>query len=547
MDLPTQNTNLPTTTVEIYDSTLRDGAQAQGITYSVDDKLLIAHRLDELGVHYIEGGWPNRTNPSDLEFFRRAKSETWKQVKVTAFGSTRRAGVEAANDANLQNLLEAETEVVTIFGKTWDLHVRDVLKTDLEENLRIIESSVAYLRSQGRRVIYDAEHYFDGFLDNPDYARRTLRAAQDGGAEMVVLCDTNGGTLVSDLERVIEASREVMTVPFGIHAHNDGGVAVANSLVAVELGATQVQGVMNGFGERCGNANLCTIIAALELKMNRTAIGRENLTRLTEVSKYVTEIANIEHDHRQPYVGESAFAHKGGAHIDAMLKNPRCYEHVEPELVGNARRFLLSQQAGSATVVQKLEKILPDVNKRDPRVVQLLEKVKKLEFEGYSFEAADASFELLALRELGLWQRPFDILAWRTINRHDGNGNVTADSEAIVKLRVNDEIRHTVAEGNGPVDALSNALRYALQTDHPYLSDIRLADYKVRDLASRAGTAATVRVLIESVLRESGDSWGTIGVSQNILEASWNALLDSLSYAILRHQRARKSENTTKE
>lgn len=539
MTTETKTTPTPTNHVDIYDSTLRDGAQAQGITYSVDDKLLIAHRLDELGVQYIEGGWPNRTNPSDLEFFRRAKSETWKQTQIAAFGSTRRAGIDASEDANLQNLLDADTEVVTIFGKTWDLHVHDVLKTDLEENLRIIESSVAYLRSQGRRVIYDAEHFFDGYYENPEYALQTLRAAQDGGAEMVVLCDTNGGTLVSEVQRIIEASRATMTVPFGVHMHNDGGLAVANSLVAVELGATQVQGVMNGFGERCGNANLCTIIAALEIKMNRTTVGRENLKQLTEASKYVTEIANIEHDHRQPYVGDSAFAHKGGAHIDAMLKNPRCYEHIEPEVVGNTRHFLLSQQAGSATVVQKLEKILPDINKRDPRVVQLLEKVKKLEFEGYSFEAADASFELLALRELELWKQPFDVVAWRTANQFDSNGNDVDDSEAIVKLRVNGETRHTVSDGNGPVDALSRALRLALTTDYPYLASIRLADYKVRDISSRAGTGASVRVLIETIDRETGKSWGTVGVSRNILEASWRALLDSFLYAILRNERAK--------
>jgi 2-isopropylmalate synthase len=523
--------------VSIYDSTLRDGAQARGITYSVDDKLLIAHRLDTLGVHFIEGGWPNRTNPSDLEFFRRAGKDTWTSAHIVAFGSTRRAGAPAEDDANLNNLLEAETEIVTIFGKTWDLHVRDVLKTDLDENLRIIESSVAFLRSQGRRVIYDAEHYFDGYKQNADYALRSLQAAQDGGAEMLVLCDTNGGTLVSEVQSIIEDSVQKMDVPFGMHAHNDGGVGVANSLVAVELGATQVQGVMNGFGERCGNANLCTIIPALELKMDRQTIGRDKLQNLTDVSKYVTEIANIMHDHRQPYVGESAFAHKGGAHIDAMLKNPQCYEHILPELVGNERQFLMSQQAGTATVAQKLDEIIHDIDKRDPRVIGLLERVKRMEFEGFSFEAADASFELLAMRELDLWEVPFEVLAWRTINRHDGNGAVDADCEAIVKLRVGDEVRHTVSDGNGPVDALNRALGAALAKDFPALNNVRLSEYKVRDLSSGDGTAASVRVLIESVDRATGDSWGTVGVSKNVLEASWRALLDSLCYAILRSQR----------
>jgi 2-isopropylmalate synthase len=530
--------------VEIYDSTLRDGAQARGITYSVDDKLLIAHRLDTLGVHFIEGGWPNRTNPSDLEFFRRAGKDTWTNAQIVAFGSTRRAGAPAEDDANLNNLLEAETEIVTIFGKTWDLHVRDVLKTDLDENLRIIESSVAFLRSQGRRVIYDAEHYFDGYKQNADYALQSLQAAQDGGAEMLVLCDTNGGTLVSEVQTIIEESVVKMDVPFGMHAHNDGGVGVANSLVAVELGATQVQGVMNGFGERCGNANLCTIIPALELKMDRETIGRDKLQNLTELSKYVTEIANIMHDHRQPYVGESAFAHKGGAHIDAMLKNPQCYEHILPELVGNERQFLMSQQAGTATVAQKLDEIIQNIDKRDPRVIGLLERVKRMEFEGFSFEAADASFELLAMRELGLWEVPFEVLAWRTINRHDGNGAVDADCEAIVKLRVGDEVRHTVSDGNGPVDALNRALGAALAEDFPALGNVRLSDYKVRDLSTGDGTAASVRVLIESVNRTTGDSWGTVGVSKNVLEASWRALLDSLCYAILRSQRM--AEEATK-
>lgn len=538
----TMDTKLPR--VEIYDSTLRDGAQAQGITFSVDDKLLIAKRLDTLGVDYIEGGWPNRTNPSDMEFFKRAAKETWTTAKVTAFGSTRRAGVKAEDDSNLNNLLEAETEVVTIFGKTWDLHVRDVLKTDLDENLRLIEDSVRFLRSQGRTVIYDAEHYFDGFNQNPDYALRTLKAAEAGGAVMVVLCETNGGRLVSEVQDIMRRSLDAVRIPFGIHAHNDGGLGVANSLAAVELGAVQVQGVMNGFGERCGNANLCTIIAALELKMNRETIGRERLKTLTEVSKYVSEIANIEHDHRQPYVGESAFAHKGGAHIDAMMKNPECYEHVLPELVGNERQILMSQQAGTATVVNKLEAILPDINKRDPRVVQLLEKVKRMEFEGYSFEAADASFELLSLRELGLWQMPFKVLSWRSINRFDSNGETTADTEAIVKLLIDGEIRHTVSEGNGPVDALSRALRAALERDYPTLRNVRLSDYKVRDLASRAGTAASVRVLIESVDNTSGQNWGTVGVSENILEASWIALMDSFCYALMQEQRRNGADST---
>ena len=388
--------------VEVFDSTLRDGAQAQGINYSVDDKLLIAEKLDWLGVDYIEGGWPNPTNPVDTQFFVEARKRDFKHAKVTAFGSTRRANSKPEEDATLRYVLETETEVVTIFGKTWDLHVRDVIRCELDDNLALIEDSVAYLRSQGRRVIYDAEHYFDGYLANPEYAVKTLKAAINGGAECVVFCDTNGGTLVSEVQRIVGETVPQIDVPFGMHAHNDGGMAVANTIAAVEAGATHVQGVVNGLGERCGNANLCTVIPALELKLGRETIGRDNLKNLTEVSRFVSEIANVWHDHRQPYVGESAFAHKGGAHIDAMMKNIHCYEHVDPELVGNARQYLLSQQAGSSTVVHKLERILPQADKRDPRVIALLERVKQLEHEGFAFEAADASFELLALKYLSL-------------------------------------------------------------------------------------------------------------------------------------------------
>lgn len=531
--------------VEIYDSTLRDGAQARGINLSVDDKLLIAGKLDELGVHYIEGGWPNRTNPGDLEFFVRARSQSWQHAKIAAFGSTQRAGISAEEDGNLGFLLDAETPVVTIFGKSWDLHVRDVLKCDRQENLRIIESSVKHLLKRGRRVIYDAEHFFDGYRADRDYALTTIRVAQEAGAEMVVLCDTNGGTLVTDVQRIVREAASVLTVPFGIHAHNDSGMAVANSIVAVEAGARQVQGVINGFGERCGNANLSTIIPTLELKLGKTTIGRERLEMLTEVSRFVDEVANINHDHRHPYVGESAFAHKGGAHIDAMMKNPQAYEHVDPASVGNVRQYLLSQQAGSSTIVHKLERLLPRLDKRDHRVVSLLEKVKRMEFEGYSFEAADASFELLAMRELKLHADPFEVVSWRTINRFGVNGVVgvpangtgALESEAIVKIRVRGEVRHTVANGHGPVDALSQALRKALETDFPELNEVRLNDYKVRDLSSKAGTAAKVRVLIESVDHQTGESWGTLGVSENILEASWEAIVDSLCYKLMREGR----------
>ena len=388
--------------IEVYDSTLRDGAQAEGISYSLEDKLLIARRLDALGVDYIEGGWPNPTNPKDLAFFQEVKKLSLR-AKVTAFGSTRRAGVAPEEDATLNTLLRAETDSVCIFGKSWTLHVVEVLKTTLEENLRLIEDSVAYLVAHGREVIYDAEHFFDGYKADADYAIETLLAAERGGARILVLCDTNGGTLTSEMEKIVEEVKVKVQIgiPFGIHTHNDAGVGVANTLVAVERGAVQVQGTFNGYGERCGNANLCAILPNLELKMGYQTVGRDNLAELMDFSRFLSEIANVYHDHRQPYVGESAFAHKGGVHIDAMIKDPRCYEHIDPIATGNERRFLVSDQAGGATIVSKLQRFLPDIEKRDPLVGQVLERVKQLEHEGYQFEAAEGSFELLARRGPG--------------------------------------------------------------------------------------------------------------------------------------------------
>ncbi|MEW6750304.1 MAG: citramalate synthase [Candidatus Latescibacterota bacterium] len=519
--------------VEVYDSTLRDGAQAEGITYSLDDKLLIARRLDELGVHYIEGGWPNPTSRKDLAFFEEVRKLDLRG-RVTAFGSTRRPGNLPQDDPTLNTLLRAETQSVALFAKSWTLHVEQVLRIGRDVNLQLIEDSVAFLVSHGREVIYDAEHFFDGYRNDPEYALSTLLAAERGGARILVLCDTNGGALTWQLADVLRAVRPRLSVPFGIHTHNDAGLAVANTLAAVELGAVQVQGTFNGYGERCGNANLCTVIPNLELKMGRRCIGGERLAGLMEFSRFLSEVANVYHDHRQPYVGESAFVHKGGVHIDAMMKSSASYEHCDPEVVGNARRYLLSDQSGSSTIVSKLERLCPGIDKRDPTVTRLLSEVKEREHEGYQYEAAEASFELMAQRVLGRFHDRFRLVNFRTINRK--SGEAVEESEAIVKVEVDGQVLHTVAEGDGPVNALDRALRKALEGVYPVLRSVHLEDYKVRVLSSSDGTAAKVRVLIES--SDGRDVWGTVGVSENIIEASWIALADSLHYKLMKEELA---------
>ena len=528
-------------TVQIYDATLRDGAQAEGISFSVDDKLSIAQRLDDLGVHYIEGGWPNPTNPKDLEFFIRASENTYTNAKIAAFGSTRRANNPPEEDVILNTLLDAGTEVVTLFGKSWQLHVTHVLSTTPDENVKLIQDSLAYMKSNGRELIYDAEHFFDGYKADPGYALETLLAAQDGGASILVLCDTNGGTLPSELPEIWGRVKEKISVPLGIHTHNDSGVGVANSLVAVELGAVQVQGTFNGYGERCGNANLCSVIPSLELKLGKHCIGPENLSGLMDFSRFLSEIANVFHDHRQPFVGESAFAHKGGVHIDAMVKQPATYEHCEPELIGNERRFLLSEQSGGATVVAKLEHLIPDLDKRHPAVKDLLQQIKQLEHTGYVFEGAEASFEILARKALGSFTEPFQLISFRTINRKTTE---RVDVEAIVKIEIDGRIFHTVADGDGPVNALDAALRQALEQVYPNLREVHLEDYKVRVLAGQDGTAARVRVLIES--SDGHRVWNTVGVSENIIEASWLALVDSLSYKLYKDESEGKTSGPLK-
>ena len=522
--------------IEIYDSTLRDGAQGEGIAYSLEDKLLIARRLDKLGVHYIEGGWPNPTNPKDLAFFQEVGKLDLK-ARVTAFGSTRRAHRPPEDDEILNTLLKAGTDSIALFGKSWDLHVEEVLRTTRAENLRMIEDSVAFLVQHGREVVYDAEHFFDGYRNDPGYAIETLLAAQQGGARILVLCDTNGGILPSELDRIIRATREKIALPFGIHTHNDAGVAVANTLIGVELGAIQVQGTFNGYGERCGNANLCSVIPSLEVKLGKKTIGRENLENLMGFSRFLSEIANVYHDHRQPYVGESAFAHKGGAHVDGVMKVARSFEHVDPEAVGNERRFLVSDQSGTGAILSKLSRFCEGLTKQDPLVGRVLAQVKQLEHQGYQYEAAEGSFELLARRAMGTYKDRFRLVNFRTIIRKSVESS--EDSEAIVKVEVDGKVYHTVAEGDGPVNALDRALRKGVEQVYPSIQQVHLEDYKVRVLSSSDGTAARVRVLIES--SDGRDVWGTVGVSENVIEASWIALADSLHFKLMKD--AQQEEN----
>jgi 2-isopropylmalate synthase len=473
-----------------------------------------------------------------MEFFREAKRLGLSSTKVAAFGSTRRAANRPENDPILRTLINADTEIITIFGKSWGLHVREVLRISLEENCRLIEDSIRFLKSQGRKVFYDAEHFFDGYRADPEYALRTARAAENGGADVIVLCDTNGGNLPDDVASVCEAVRGRIGVPFGIHCHNDAGLSSSNTLAGVIHGAVQVQGTINGIGERCGNDNLCTTIPNIALKLGIACIPADRLTTLMALSRFVSEIANEAHNHRQPYVGESAFAHKGGAHIDGVLKNARTFEHVDPELTGNQRRLLLSDQSGGATVLAKLSSIYRDLNKNDPQVRAVLAELKKKEHEGYQYEAAPGSFELLAARVIDGYRPPFTLGGFRVITDRRDDGSMV--SEATIKVLVDGEEEHTASEGHGPVDALNKALRKALNRFFPSLSSVHLEDYKVRVLASDEGTEARVRVLIET--SDGVDVWGTVGVSENVIEASCIALVDSFSYKLVLDERKKKTE-----
>ena len=515
--------------VELYDTTLRDGSQMEGISFSLEDKLKITEKLDEFGIDYVEGGWPG-SNPKDIEYFKAVKDLPLENVVVTAFGSTRRPRLKPEEDPNLNALVESEAEVATIFGKSWDLHVTDALKTTLENNLQMIADSIEYLRDHGMRVFYDAEHFFDGLRANESYALETVRTAHEAGAERLILADTNGGSLPSWIRHGFELVKEFAKVPLGIHAHNDSELAVANSLTAFEAGAVQIQGTINGYGERCGNANLVSIIPALELKYGVSIVGRERLRKLRELAHFVAELANMELPRNQPYVGESAFAHKGGVHVSAVLKNPETYEHINPELVGNRRKVVVSELSGRSNLIYKARELGIELDENDPSLGEMVKLIKELEFEGYHFEAAEASLRLLMERVRGTYRPFINLERARVITEvFPESGPI---SEATVVLRVKDKRFHTAAEGNGPVNALDLALRKALTEFYPRLSEVELTDYKVRVLGSEKGTAAKVRVLIET--SDGRETWGTVGASTNIIEASLKAILDGIEYWIMR-------------
>jgi 2-isopropylmalate synthase len=518
--------------IRLYDTTLRDGTQAEDISFQVIDKVRIAQKLDELGIHYIEGGWPG-SNPKDIAFFKDIKDVTLSQAKIAAFGSTRRAKVTPAEDNNIQTLIQAQPDAVTIFGKTWDFHVREALRISLQENLDLINDSLAYLKEHVGEVIYDAEHFFDGYKANPDYALKTLEAARDAGVDCIVLCDTNGGTMPYEVAEIVQAVKARVATPLGIHTHNDGECAVANTLVAVENGIVHVQGTINGFGERCGNANLCSIIPALKLKMNEDCVTDDQLRNLRVVSRYVYELANLIPNKHQAYVGNSAFAHKGGVHVSAIQRHPETYEHIRPEKVGNVTRVLVSDLSGRANILAKAEEFNIDLDSKDPLTLDLLEEIKEMENKGYQFEGAEASFELLMRKALGTVRQYFTVLGFRVIDSQR-SGDDNPFSEATVQVKVGGKVEHTAAEGSGPVNALDNALRKALEGFYPQLKEIKLFDYKVRVLPAGEGTASLTRVLIES--GDSDSRWGTVGVSDNIIDASYRALVDALQYKLVKDQ-----------
>ena len=514
--------------VEIYDTTLRDGSQGEGINFSVMDKLRIAERLDAFGIHFIEGGWPG-SNPKDIEFFAEAKRRKFKTARLAAFGSTRRKGVRVEDDEQVRLLLEAETPVVTLYGKTWLLHVKEVLRTTPDENLAMIGDTISFLKNKGKFVVYDAEHGFDGYKDNPEYAIATYQAAEKAGADIVVLCDTNGGCLPNEIRDITKSAARRLTTRIGIHTHDDIGLGVANALAALEVGATHVQGTINGYGERTGNCNLTSVIPNVALKLNKKCVPPTSLPKLKELSQFVDEIANVRHNPRLPWVGSAAFSHKGGQHVNAVQKVSRSYEHIDPALVGNTRTVLISDLAGRSNIVLKAQELGFKITNDTPELKTILTRIKELEHQGYEFEAAEGSLALLIGKLLKHWQAPFLVVAYHVSMRRDGLESIV---EATVKVRVGGQVAHTVAEGDGPVNALDSALRGALVQFFPQIERVRLTDYKVRILDSTTGTAAKTRVLIQST--DGKKEWGTVGVDDNIIEASLQALVDSMEYALLR-------------
>jgi len=519
------------TAVEIYDTTLRDGAQGEGISFSVEDKLKITLKLDKLGFHYVEGGWPG-SNPKDITYFKRIQEHRLVNTKIVAFGSTRKPGAEAAEDKNIQSILETKVSTAAIVGKSWDFHVTRALAVSLGENLSMIKQSVAFLSQKGLAVFYDAEHFFDGYKTNPEYALATLKAAREGGAKVIVLCDTNGGSLPHEIGSIIDRVRKEINLPLGIHCHNDGELAVANTIAAVQAGASQVQGTINGYGERCGNTNLCSIIPNLTLKCKVATIPSNNLVWLTELARYVSELANMHPLSSQPYVGSSAFAHKGGVHASAILKEASTYEHIDPAIVGNQRRILVSELSGISNLLFKYKEFnfIPPVTGEENRAI--LKEIKELEHQGYQFEGAEGSLELRLRKIYQGHKELFKLENLRVIIEKRENGTVY--SEATIKITVNNRTVHTAAEGNGPVNALDNALRKAIEEAYPEIKKMHLTDYKVRVLDEKDGTGAMVRVLIET--GDGQRSWGTVGVSPNIIEASWQALVDSIAYGLLKKE-----------
>lgn len=516
--------------IQIYDTTLRDGSQGEGVNFSLQDKLLIARKLDELGFQYIEGGYP-LSNPKDEEFFQRAADMEWLNARIAAFGMTRRKGIGADADIGMLALRDSKASVCTVVGKTWDLHVTEVLRVDEAENLAMISDSVSFLANEGREVIYDAEHFFDGYRGNPDFALKTIKAAEEAGATLACLCDTNGGRLPEEIAEAVLAARNALTIPIGIHCHNDSDLSIANTLAAVDHGAIQVQGTINGIGERCGNACLLSVIANLALKKEGYEVLNDgSLAHLVELSRYVYELANMNFRNNQPFVGRSAFAHKGGMHVHAINRIAESYEHINPELVGNERRVLISELSGRSNIVAKATQY--EIEHDAELMAKILERVQDLEAVGYQFEAAEASFDLLIKKVAGSYSPKFERIHFRV--NVESYGNREAETEATIKLRINGEEIHVVGEGDGPVNALDTALRKALVPVYPNLNEMHLVDYKVRVINSAEGTAARVRVVIES--RDDEDIWSSVGVSENIIEASWLALVDSVEYKLFKDQ-----------